>query len=293
MPGELKLMVVGAPKCGSTALLHHLSDHPGLRTHVHPEMLFFARPAEYAQGWDFALAKYFDPATGDSPVVAKHTMAMYDPVSLRHIVGSTSAVVVAVLRDPVPRAYSHYRYARLRGWEDAPTFEEGLAREASRPVSSPPLGRDLQYVGDGIYAPRVRDLLEIVPADRLRIYTSAEMREDAGRVCAELFALAGLPPHQPRVARAHNEGRVPRSPRLARAVFAIQQPGNPLRALASRYVPSRALYRTRRFVNRLNEAQAPVPPMSPETASRLRERFAAPNAELAELLGRSLAAWQS
>ncbi|HET6392872.1 MAG TPA: hypothetical protein VFG13_08665, partial [Blastococcus sp.] len=274
MPGELKLMVVGAPKSGSTALLHHLSDHPLLRTHVHPEMPFFGRDDEFARGWDFALEKYVDPSTGEGPVVAKHTMAMYDPVSLQRIAGSTAAVVVAVLRDPVRRAYSHYRYARLRGWEDAATFEEGLAREPSRPVSSPPLGRDLQYVGDGIYAPHVRELQEIVPADRLRIYTSGEMREDAGRVCAELFALAGLPPHEPGIARAHNEGRVPRSPRLARAVFAVQQPGNPLRALASRYVPSRALYRTRRFVNRLNEASAPVPPMAPETAARLRQRFA-------------------
>jgi hypothetical protein len=292
MPGELKLMVVGAPKSGSTALLHHLADHPQLRTHVHPEMPFFGRADEVARGWDFALEKYFDPSTGDGPVVAKHTMAMYDAVSLQRIAESTSAVVVAVLRDPVPRAYSHFHYARLRGWEDAPTFEEALAREPARPVSSPPLARDLQYVGDGIYAPHVRNLLEIVPADRLRIYTSSEMREDAGRLCAELFALAGLPPHEPDVARAHNEGRVPRSARLARMSIAIQQPGNPLRTLASRYVPSRALYRTRRFVNRLNEARAPIPPMAPETASRLRQRFAEPNAELAELLGRSLAAWQ-
>ncbi|MGY1722117.1 sulfotransferase domain-containing protein [Blastococcus sp. SYSU DS0533] len=293
MPGELALVVVGAPKSGSTALLHHLADHPRLRTHVHPEMPFFGRPEEFARGWEFALRKYFDPSPDDGPVVAKHTMAMYDPESLRRIAGSTSAVVVAVLRDPVPRAYSHYRYARLRGWEDAPTFEEGLAREAARPVSSPPLARDLQYVGDGIYAPHVRNLLELVPPERLRIYPSGRMRQDAGRITAELFALAGLPPHEPSVVREHNEGRVPRSPRLARLVFAVQQPGNPLRSLASRYVPSRALYRTRRLVNRLNEGRGPVPPMSPETEARLRERFAAPDAELARLLGPSFTTWKS
>jgi hypothetical protein len=292
MAGELRLMVVGAPKSGSTALLHHLADHPRLRTHVHPEMPFFGRDDEFARGWDLALEKYFDPSEGEEAVVAKHTMAMYDPVSLRRIAESTSAVVVAVLRDPVPRAHSHFHYARLRGWEDAPTFEEGLAREPGRPVSSPPLARDLQYVGDGVYAPRVRDLIETVPADRLRIYTSTEMRLDARRICGELFALAGLPHHEPEVARAHNEGRVPRSPRLARAFFAIQQPGNPLRALASRYVPSRALYRARRFLNGLNEARTPLPAMSPDTVAELRTRFAGPNADLAGLLGRPLTGWE-
>jgi hypothetical protein len=33
--------------------------------------------------------------------------------------------------------------------------------------------------------------------------------------------------------------------------------------------------------------------MDPATAARLLERFRGPNTELAELLGRSLAAWES
>jgi hypothetical protein len=32
--------------------------------------------------------------------------------------------------------------------------------------------------------------------------------------------------------------------------------------------------------------------MDPQTAALLRERFVEPNAELAELLGRSLSAWE-
>jgi hypothetical protein len=291
MAGELRLMVVGAPKSGSTALLHHLADHPAVRSHVHPEMPFFGRDAEFERGWGFALQKYFDPPAAAGPVVAKHTMAMYDPVSVQRIVESTSAVVAAVLRDPVPRAYSHFHYARLRGWEDAPTFEEGLARESGRRPSSPPMARDMQYTGDGVYAPRVRNLIATVPADRLRIYTSTEMRTEAARITAELFALAGLPHHEPTVARAHNAGSVPRSARLQRAVLAVQQPGNPLRTLASRYVPSRALYRVRRFVNSLNETRAPLPPMDAATEARLREQFAGPNAELADVLGRPLPEW--
>jgi hypothetical protein len=292
MSRELRLMVVGAPKSGSTALFHHLADHPELQGHVQPEMPFFGRDHEFDRGWGFALQKYFDPSATEGPVVAKHTMAMYDPVSVRRIVESTSAVVAAVLRNPVPRAYSHFHYARLRGWESARTFEEGLAREAGRPVSSPPMARDLQYTGDGVYAPRVRNLIATVPADRLRIDTPTEMGTEAGRITAELFELAGLPPHVPATPRSHNEARVPRSAGFARAFLAVQQPGNPLRTLASRYVPSRTLYRTRRFVNRLNEARAPIPPMSPETASRLRERFAEPNAALADLLGRRLVEWE-
>ena len=269
-------MIVGAPKSGSTALFQYLAGHPDVRSHVHREMPFFGRDDEFAQGWELGAAKYFPPETGEAPLVAKHTMAMYDPV--------------AVLRDPVRRAYSHFHYARLRGWEDAATFEEGLAREAGRTVSSPPQARDMQYVGNGVYAPHVRALLDAVPPERLRIYLSGDLRRGAPQICAELFELAGLPAHQPDVTTPHNEARAPRSARFARAFLAVQRPGSPLRRLAAR-VPSRSLYRARHLVNRLNEGPASFPPPAPETAARLREGFAEPNAALAGLLGRSLEDW--
>jgi hypothetical protein len=283
-------MIVGAPKSGSTALFQYLAEHPDVRSHVHREMPFFGRDEEFQRGWEHAVEKYFPAAVGDAPLVAKHTMAMYDPVAVRRIVDTTPAVVVAVLRNPVPRAYSHFHYARLRGWEDAATFEEGLEREAGRAVSSPPQARDMQYVGDGVYAPHVRVLLETVPRERLRIYLSDDLRRDASAVCAELFDLAGLAPHAPDVASRHNEGRAPRSARFARAFLALQRPGSPVRRLTAR-VPSRTLYRVRFLVNRLNEGQATVPPMDPGTAARLRERFAEPNATLSDLLGRPLTSW--
>lgn len=283
-------MIVGAPKSGSTALFHFLAQHPDVRSHVHREMPFFGRDEEFARGWGHALEKYFPPSVGGAPLVAKHTMAMYDPGAVRRIVETTSAVVVAVLRDPVPRAYSHFQYARLRGWEDAATFEEGLAREAGRAVSAPPLARDMQYVGNGVYAPHVRALLGTVPPDRLRVYLSDDLRADAPGVCAELFALAGLAPHAPDAATGHNEARSPRSAWFARAFLAAQRPGSPARRLLAR-VPSRTLYRARHLVNRLNEAPAAHPPMDPGTAAALRARFAGPNDDLAEALGRSLAGW--
>jgi hypothetical protein len=286
------MMIVGAPKSGSTALFQYLADHPGVRAHVHREMPFFGRDDEFAGGWPAAVAKYYEPDVGDAPLVGKHTMALYDPAALRRIAGTTDAVVVAVLRNPVARAYSHFHYARLRGWEDAATFEEGLAREAGRPASSPPQARDLHYAGDGVYAPHVRDLFAAVPEHRRRVYLSDDLRTDAARVCAELFELAGLPPYTPDVTRGHNEARVPRSAGFARAFLAVQRPGSPLRRLAAR-VPSRTLFRARYLVNRLNEGSGALPPMDPDTAAGLRERFREPNAELAALLGRSLDAWGS
>jgi hypothetical protein len=284
-------MIVGAPKCGSTALFAHLASHPHVRAHVHRELPFFGRDEEFARGWGFAVDKYFPPGSEGAPLVAKHTMALYDPVALGRIARSTPAVAVAVLRDPVPRAYSHYLYARLRGWEDAPTFEEGLRREPARPRSSPPRARDLQYVRDGLYAEHVRELLATFPADRVRVRTSDELATDPGGVCGELFGLAGLAPYTPTPGPRSNERRAPRSAGFARAFLALQQPGSPLRAVASRLLPSRTLYRVRHAVNRLNETASAAPAMADQTASALRARFAESDAALEALLGRPLVGW--
>ena len=120
------------------------------------------------------------------------------------------------------------------------------------------------------------------------MYTAEELRRDPQQVCAELYRLAGLTPHRPDLPPTHNEGRTPRSARFSRAFLAIQQPGSPVRALASRYVPSRDLYRTRFFVNRLNERGGRPAPMAEQTRQVLQRRFAEPDRRLAALLGREL-----
>ena len=67
------------------------------------------------------------------------------------------ARVIAMLRDPVERAYSHYRQEYARGFEDAETFERALeleparlAGERERMLADP----DLRQPGDA--APRLR-----------------------------------------------------------------------------------------------------------------------------------------
>jgi hypothetical protein len=40
--------------------------------------------------------------------------------------------ILLILRDPIDRAFSHYRERRREGAEEIPTFEEALAAEAGR-----------------------------------------------------------------------------------------------------------------------------------------------------------------
>ena len=100
--------------------------------------------------------------------------------------------LVAVLRDPVARAYSHYWMERetrdeTRSFEDALAWEERevvpeLARWIADPayISHLPLfGRS--YVSRGLYAEQLERWLELFPREQLLVFTSDELtNEPAG-----------------------------------------------------------------------------------------------------------------
>ena len=229
-----RLMIVGAPKSGSTALFHYLADHPDVRGHVHREMPFFGRDDEFARGWEHAVEKYYPPSVEDAPLVAKHTMAMYDPVAMRRIVEATPAVVVAVLRDPVR---GRTRTSTTRG------CAAGRTRPPSRRASpGSRAGRQLAAAGPGHAVRRERDLRAARPhAARHRCRRSGCASTSPTTCAAARWRSApscsrwpGWPPHEPDVTRGHNEGRAPRSARFARVFLAVQRPGSPLRRLAAR-----------------------------------------------------------
>jgi len=288
----LRLIVAGAPKSGSTALYRYLSEHPDVGSHEQREMTFFARSNEFDQGWQFALDRYFPDMPGDRPLIAKHTMAMYHPPGVNRIAQDPDVVVAVVLRNPVDRAYSHYQYARLRGWESADTFEAALALETSRMVGDPPRARDMKYTAVGTYEPVIRNLFDTFGRDRLRVYLSSDIRTAAPAVCSELFDLAGLDSSfRPDTQTRHNEGHQPRSALMSRLFLSIQEEGSPIRKVASKLFTNRTLSKARYRVQRLNEGTGKPPPMADETRHVLEQQFIEPNARLAELLGRDLSAW--
>jgi len=285
-------MVAGAPKSGSTALYHYLSEHPEVASHDQREMTFFARSNEFDQGWEFALDRYFPDIPSGQPLIAKHTMAMYDLPGVRRISEDSAVVVAVVLRNPVDRAYSHYQYARLRGWESADTFEAALALEESRPAGDPPRARDMRYTAVGTYEPVVRNLIDTFGRERLRIYLSSDIRTSAADVCAELFELAGLDPSfVPDTQQRHNEGHQPRSALMSRLFLSVQEEGSPIRKVASKLFSNRTLSNARYRVQRLNEGSGKPPPMADHTRHLLEQKFVEPNNRLAELLDRDLSAW--
>ncbi len=115
-----------------------------------------------------------------------------------------AARLIAMLRDPVERAYSHYQQEYARGFEDADTFERALelepgrlAGERERMLADPAYAsRAMQhhaYVARGEYVDQLTAWRERFPAERTLVISYERFFADPETGYAEVLRFLGLP----------------------------------------------------------------------------------------------------
>jgi len=129
-------LVIGAQKGGTTALYRYLREHPAVLCATPKEVHYFNVEYQRSPGWYLA---HFPLTTrgaavrrrlGVRPAVGEVTPAyLFHPrVPERVHAFDPGLKLVAVLRDPVERAYSQYQM-QLRGGTETRSFEYALERE--------------------------------------------------------------------------------------------------------------------------------------------------------------------
>lgn len=105
-----ELIIVGAKKCGTTALKIFMNYHPGFRD-TPGEKHFFNRPSNWNQG--FTWYKDQSPLTYADEVTYEKTPDYFDrafvPERIKQM--NQDVKIIAILCDPVRRAYSHFLHA--------------------------------------------------------------------------------------------------------------------------------------------------------------------------------------
>lgn len=126
------LFIAGAQRSGTTYLYRMLEQHPdiAMARPLRPEPKFFIRDELYAKGIDYYRRAYFD---ADAAWLGeKSTSYIEHPVAAERIARHfPEALVIFMLRDPVERAISNYRFSVENGLETLP-FEEALEAESAR-----------------------------------------------------------------------------------------------------------------------------------------------------------------
>ena len=127
-------VIVGAQKSGTTTLHDLLGQLPDAWMSEPKELHFFGKHPNRGLEW---YADQFRP--GPEHVAWGESTPSYlykDQARAAMAEALPSARFVAILREPVARAYSHYWFARSKGKEPLTTFAEAVAAEPGRLANS-------------------------------------------------------------------------------------------------------------------------------------------------------------
>lgn len=284
-------MIVGAQKAGTSTLLKHLLSAPGV-AHMHrPEVSYFTHDDEYQHGGRTAIEKYFGgEVPGGTLKIGKTAGILTSPLAAsRLLADSPRSRLIAILRNPVDRAYSAYWFAKRRGHEPAKSFSEAIDRELSGGTLQMRRQGLREYVGRGEYAVHLERLYGEVEPDRVGIWLFEDLRADTKRLADEILEPFGraVPAEASPPARANTSARA-RSERLARMTASSS---SPVRRLLRPALPPGVRKRIARTVVRYNETPFKPPPMDDETRARLTEHYEPHNRRLEALIDRDLTGW--
>lgn len=110
--GSLDFCIIGAPRSGTTSLFHYLNSHPNIHIPARKELKFFHRD-KYFNGRTWLFEEFFQDADPDSLWGDASVGSMKHPETAERISEMFPDIrLIAVLRDPVERAFSQYLYWR-------------------------------------------------------------------------------------------------------------------------------------------------------------------------------------
>ncbi len=249
-------LIVGAQRAGTNSLFEYLAAGGVGRPFPHQEVHFFDTAFDRGMGWyrghfpSRAWAERSARKTGAPPAVGESSpYYLFHPLAPARIAATLPTVkLIVLLRDPVERAFSHYRHERGHGAEPLPFSEaidrepERLAGEAERIIAENGYRsfahQHHSYVARGMYADQLANLHASFHPSKVLVVLSEELFTDPAVVHARATSFLGI---------AH-----------------IALPTYP----------------------RYNGG--PSGQLDPDIRERLARCFAEPNARLEEMLGRSL-----
>jgi hypothetical protein len=232
---EPGFIMIGAQRCGTTSLFRALTAHPQLmRPLFHKGVNYF--DLNYYRGADwyrshFPLAEIARCRTARyGPAMAFEASGyyLYHPLALQRLAGDLPAIkLVAMVRNPVERAFSAYKHEYARGFEQE-SFERALALEDERLAGEVDRMRDdpayesfshrhHSYRRRGQYAEQLERALALVPAERVHVIQSEAFFRHPADEYRRLVSFLGLRPFELADFRQHNSRPgVPMDPKTRR-----------------------------------------------------------------------------
>jgi hypothetical protein len=285
--------IVGAPRCGTTALFEYLEQHPDIFGSSLKEPHFFGTDTLYPRrpAVEQYLA-YFADASAEKRIGEGSTSYLFSKLAAKEIHEfCPTARIIIMLRDPVETMYSVHSMVLYFRDEDIDDFETALEAEDDRKrglrLPAKPHIIDYLYYREVVrFAEQVKRYFDVCGRERVHVIIHDDLKRDTAGVYRETLEFLDVDASFQANLRVVNANRGVRSTRFQDLVL------NPrLARLREKALPKRADEIIFGTLRRLNTTPAARKPMRPELKRRLQIEFAPEVERLSELLRRDLTGW--
>lgn len=291
--------IVGAPKCGTTALYYYLKQHPQLYL-PQKELYFFGsdftfRHPRPTHSYYLSLFKEAKPGQlcGEASV-----WYLYSQNAAREIYDfNPNARIIIMLRNPVQMLYALHSQQVYEGNENLPVFEDALLAEPLRRRGKmlPPLigcpYEGLFYSDVARFTPQVSRFLNVFGPDRVKIILYDDFAANAAAVYRQTLAFLGVDAGFTVETKRINPNKTIKYPLLRNL---LKRRSAAWVNLVKTLLPSK---KVRKWVqNKLwavNTQYEERKPLNPQTQAFLEQAFTPDIAALSRLLNRNLLHWVS
>lgn len=189
-------LIIGAPRSGTTHLYRGLRQHPDVFMSDFKEPMFFAYEGDPRVGVISDHTAYEALFQGAEPYVARgeaSTLYLFSEKAPARIQRDIpTARLIAILRNPVERAFSQYTFQRFLNTEPLDTFERALQEEERRAEADAPPFQLYQRVG--LYSEQIARYLELFPRDQLLFLLQDDLDRQPDTVFRRIFSFIGVDP---------------------------------------------------------------------------------------------------
>ena len=200
---KVSFAIIGAMKAGTTALSEALRGRADVFIPVREEQSFHQHIRTAIRGvvHPRAYEREFSGAPPGAVIGAKCASSIFYPHALQGLWWYNRRIrIIALLRDPADRAYSHWNMNRDKGREARP-FEQAVADELARPIGvrhyTTRRGFFESYLARGAYAWQCRWALWRFPRAQILFLKSEDFRAEPEAEWRRVCAFLGVEPDPP------------------------------------------------------------------------------------------------
>ncbi len=294
-------LLIGAAKSGTSSLYYYLKQHPQIympasRDQKEPD--FFTLEGESKErigpnGIHFmgnaitdleSYQELFAGVTNEIAIGEASTSYIYSEKAPQRIHNYIPNVkIIAILRDPAERAFSHFLFSLSNGREPEPDFKKTLEQEDWRVENN--WSFQWHHKRRGFYYLQLKRYFDLFPPSQIKVCLYEDIRKDPIALTQDIFKFLGVDDtFVLNVAKVHNPTNVAKNQTLNTL---LNRP-NPIKDSLKLFMPMGI---RKKIAGVLKKKNLGKPKLSPKIRKQLIAEYREDILKLQDLIGRDLSKW--